>query len=193
MPGPSFLNPTGPAQQCAGATGLTIGLQRSAIGTLVERTTRFTMLIYLPREEGYGLMPHTKSGPALAGCGAVTMENAVAWTITIPPEQLRRSLIWDSAKELSAHAQFKVETGVPVFFALRPAQGARAAPSPAGAGRPSWPGYFAARAGDLDPRSAPCARYRGWPCEGSIRQGSGRTSRSAPSSQRSVASPWRHA
>jgi IS30 family transposase len=33
------------------------------------------------------------------------------------PEQLRRSLTWDRGKELSAHAQFKVETGIPVFFA----------------------------------------------------------------------------
>ena len=96
---------------------LIIGLQRSAIGTLVERTTRFTMLIHLPREAGYGVIPRTKNGPALAGYGAVTMKNALAATMTELPEMLRRSLTWDRGKELSAHAAFRVETGIPVFFA----------------------------------------------------------------------------
>lgn len=96
---------------------LIIGLQRSAIGTLVERTTRFTMLVHLPREEGYGVIPRTKNGPALAGYGAITMKNALAQTMTTLPEQLRRSLTWDRGKELSAHVAFKVETGIPVFFA----------------------------------------------------------------------------
>jgi IS30 family transposase len=96
---------------------LLIGLERSAIGTLVERSTRFTMLIHLPREDGYGIIPRTKNGPPLAGYGAITMKNALAATITTLPEQLRRSLTWDRGKEMSAHAQFKVETGLPVFFA----------------------------------------------------------------------------
>jgi len=43
---------------------LIIGLQRSAIGTLVERTTRFTLLLHLPRKDGYGVVPRTKNGPA---------------------------------------------------------------------------------------------------------------------------------
>jgi IS30 family transposase len=96
---------------------LLIGLERSAIGTLVERTTRFTMLIHLPREEGFGVVPRTKNGPPLAGYGAITMKNALASTMTTLPPQLRRSLTWDRGKELSAHAAFKVETGIPVFFA----------------------------------------------------------------------------
>jgi IS30 family transposase len=96
---------------------LLIGLERSAIGTLVERTTRFTMLVHLPREDGWGVIPRTKNGPPLAGYGAVTMKNALASTMTTLPDQLRRSLTWDRGKELSQHAAFKVETGIPVYFA----------------------------------------------------------------------------
>jgi IS30 family transposase len=96
---------------------LLIGLERSAIGTLVERTTRFTMLIHLPREDGYRHKQTPKNGPALAGYGAVTMKNALASKMTTLPEQLRRSLTWDRGKELSAHAAFKVETDIPVYFA----------------------------------------------------------------------------
>ena len=56
---------------------LLIGLQRSAIGTLIERSSRFTMLIHLPREDGFGVITRTKNGPALAGYGAVTMAGAL--------------------------------------------------------------------------------------------------------------------
>ncbi len=96
---------------------LLIGLERSAIGTLVERTSRFTMLIHLPREDGYGVIARTKNGPPLAGYGAVTMKNALTSTMTTMPEQLRRSLTWDRGKELSQHVQFTIETGIPVYFA----------------------------------------------------------------------------
>ena len=96
---------------------LLIGLQRSAIGTLVERSSRFTMLVHLPREDGYGLIPRTKNGPALAGYGAITMANALEQTITTLPTELRRSLTWDRGKELSAHAQFSIASGVKVYFA----------------------------------------------------------------------------
>jgi IS30 family transposase len=96
---------------------LLIGLERSAIGTLVERTTRFTMLIHLPREEGFGAAPRIKNGPPLAGYGAITMKKALGSAMSTLPEQLRRSLTWDRGKELSQHAAFKVETGIPVYFA----------------------------------------------------------------------------
>ena len=96
---------------------LIIGLERSAIGTLVERSTRFTMLLHLPRAEGYGTIPRTKNGPALAGYGAIAMKDALAATMSNLPEQLRRSLTWDRGKELAQHAQLKIETGLPVYFA----------------------------------------------------------------------------
>ncbi len=75
------------------------------------------MLLRLPREDGYGVIPRTKNGPTLAGYGAITMKNALAATMTTLPEQLRLSLTWDRGKELSAHKHFKVETGIPVYFA----------------------------------------------------------------------------
>jgi len=53
----------------------------------------------------------------LAGYGAITMKNALAHTMSTLPEQLARSLTWDRGKEMSAHAQFKVGTATPVFFA----------------------------------------------------------------------------
>ena len=80
-------------------------------------TGQFTKLVHLPREEGYGIIPRTKNGPALAGYGAIAMKNALAATMTDLPDQLRRSLTWDRGKELSAHAAFRVETGIPVYFA----------------------------------------------------------------------------
>ena len=89
---------------------LIIGTDRSAIGTIVERATRFTMLIHLPRMPGYGTEPRVKNGPALAGYGAVTMKNALASKMTTLPAQLRRSLTWDRGKELSGHAQFALDT-----------------------------------------------------------------------------------
>jgi IS30 family transposase len=96
---------------------LLIGLERSAVGTVVERTTRYTVLVHLPREEGYRHKHTVHNGPALAGYGALTMKNALANSMAALPEQLVRSLTWDRGKEMSAHAQFKVETGIPVFFA----------------------------------------------------------------------------
>ena len=96
---------------------LIIGLDRSAIGTLVERTTRFTMLLHLPRMEGYGVESRVKNGPALAGRGAEAVRDAIAATIATLPDQLRRTLTWDRGKELAQHAQLEIDTGLAVYFA----------------------------------------------------------------------------
>ena len=87
---------------------LIIGLSRSAIGTLVQQSSRFAMLVHLPREVGYGLTPRVKNGPALAGYGAVTMTDALQRTVTSLHTQLWRSLTWDRGKELSEHARFTI-------------------------------------------------------------------------------------
>ncbi|TDX08242.1 IS30 family transposase [Kribbella sp. VKM Ac-2566] len=96
---------------------LIIGTNRSAIGTLVERSTRFTMLIHLPRMEGYGIEPRVHNGPALAGYGAEAMRDALTAQMATMPEQLRLSLTWDRGKELAQHARLKIDTGIAVYFA----------------------------------------------------------------------------
>ena len=95
---------------------LILGLHSSAIGTLVERTTRFTMLLHLPRMEGHGDRPRAKNGPALTGHGAEAVRDAIATSITTLPEQLRRSLVWDQGAEMAQHAQLRIDTGLQVYF-----------------------------------------------------------------------------
>jgi IS30 family transposase len=95
---------------------LIVGLGSSAIGTLVERTTRFTILLHLPRMVGHGDGPRTKNGPALAGHGAEAVRDAITRAITTLPEQLRRSLTWDQGAEMAQHAQLRIEAGVAVYF-----------------------------------------------------------------------------
>lgn len=96
---------------------LIIGTGRSAIGTLVERSSRSTLLVHLPRLEGWGEKPTVKNGPSLGGYGAVAMNAALTVSMAKLPEQLRKTLTWDRGKELSAHAQFMLESGTKVFFA----------------------------------------------------------------------------
>jgi transposase, IS30 family len=72
---------------------------RSAVGTLVERTTRYVMLLHLP------------NGRDAAGVG-----QALHTAIATLPDQLRRSLTWDQGKEMANHAQFTIATGIQVYF-----------------------------------------------------------------------------
>ena len=72
---------------------------KSAIGTLVERQTRFVMLMNLNK-----------------GRLAVHVRNALADKVRDLPEQLRRSLTWDRGKEMGEHVRFTVATGVQVYF-----------------------------------------------------------------------------
>ena len=94
---------------------LIIGLGSSAIGTLVERTTRFTMLLDLPRMAERGRL-RVKNGPALTGHGAEAVRDALTSTIATLPDQLRRSLTWDQGAEMAQHAQLRIDSGLHVFF-----------------------------------------------------------------------------
>jgi transposase, IS30 family len=93
---------------------LILGLGSSAIGTLVERTTRFTMLLHLPPMTGHG--PRVKNGPALTGHGAEAVRDAITDAIVTLPVQLRRSLTWDQGAEMAQHAQLRINAGLPVYF-----------------------------------------------------------------------------
>ena len=72
---------------------------RSAIGTLVERSTRFVMLLHLP-----------------AGHDAEAVRDAMIPTITALPEALRRSLTWDQGLEMRRHKEITIAAGLPVYF-----------------------------------------------------------------------------
>jgi len=95
---------------------LILGLDSSAIGTLVERTTRFTMLLHLPRMDGHGSQPRVKNGPPLAGHGAEAVRDAIAAQIVTLPKQLQRSLTWDQGAEMAQHAQLRIDTGLDIYF-----------------------------------------------------------------------------
>jgi IS30 family transposase len=72
---------------------------RSAIGTLVERQTRYVMLLHLPD-----------------GHSAEQVRNAMTAKIQQLPNHLRRSLTWDQGTEMAEHVQFSIDTGVQVYF-----------------------------------------------------------------------------
>lgn len=71
----------------------------SAVGTLVERTTRFVLLLHLPNDHG-----------------AKAVEEAMRATIATLPSELMRSITWDQGSEMARHAEFTVATGVPIYF-----------------------------------------------------------------------------
>jgi IS30 family transposase len=95
---------------------LIVGAGSSAIGTLVERATRFTMLLHLPRLAGYGQGPRADDGPALSGHGAEAVRDAITRTIVTLPEELRRSLTWDQGVEMAQHSRLKIDAGIQVYF-----------------------------------------------------------------------------
>lgn len=72
---------------------------KSAIGTLVERTTRYVLLVHLP-----------------AGHSAGTTRNALIQTVQDLPQHMRKSLTWDQGSEMASHKAFTHATGMPVYF-----------------------------------------------------------------------------
>jgi transposase, IS30 family len=72
---------------------------KSAVGTLVERTTRYVMLLHLPQ-----------------GRDARLVEQAMRRVIGTLPAELARTITWDQGIEMSSHAQFTIATGIPIYF-----------------------------------------------------------------------------
>jgi IS30 family transposase len=93
---------------------LILGTGRTAIGTLVERSSRFTMLLHLPPPEDR--QPRVKNGSPVSGHDAAAVRDAIADAILTLPEQLRRSLTWDQGAEMAQHPQLKINTGLQIYF-----------------------------------------------------------------------------
>ena len=72
---------------------------KSAVGTLVERSTRYVLLLHLGMDKS-----------------AVAVEKAMRTAIMKLPQELRRSVTWDQGKEMTHHARFTIATGIPVYF-----------------------------------------------------------------------------
>lgn len=95
---------------------LILGAESSAIGTLVERSTRFTMLLHLPRGEDYRRGQSIKIRTPLAGRGAEAVREAIAQSMNALPEQLRQSLTWDQGAEMAQHVKLRIDTGLQIYF-----------------------------------------------------------------------------
>jgi len=78
---------------------LIFGKRMTTIGTLVERHSRYLILLKLPN-----------------GHGAEAVRKAMTKRILTLPAQLRRSITWDQGKEMAEHVQFTVDTGVQIYF-----------------------------------------------------------------------------
>ena len=78
---------------------LLVGTRTNAIGTLVERSTRYAMLFVLPD-----------------GLSAERVRERLTKTVLTLPTSLRRSLTWDQGPEMADHVRFTIDTGVQVFF-----------------------------------------------------------------------------
>lgn len=78
---------------------LIVGTGHSVVGTLVERSTRYVLLLHLPN-----------------GGTAEAVNNAMAKAIGRLPAELARSITWDQGTELSKHRDFTIATGIPVYF-----------------------------------------------------------------------------
>jgi transposase, IS30 family len=72
---------------------------RSAVGTLVERSTRFVLLLHLANNHG-----------------AEAVQAAMRQAVTTLPEVLCKSITWDQGREMSGHAHFTMATGIPIYF-----------------------------------------------------------------------------
>lgn len=78
---------------------ITGAYNRSAIGTLVERTTRYVMLVHLPHDHE-----------------ADTVRDGLIKTMSTLPAHLRGSLTWDQGSEMATHKAFQIATGIDVYF-----------------------------------------------------------------------------
>ena len=75
-----------------------------------------SMLLHLPRLNGYGKVPRVKNGPALAGQGAEAVRDAIAKPIRTLPEQLRCSLTWDQGAEMARHHELRKRRPASLFL-----------------------------------------------------------------------------
>jgi IS30 family transposase len=78
---------------------ITGALNQSAIATLVERTTRYVMLVHLPSDHG-----------------AETVRDGLVTAMKALPPHLRGSLTWDQGSEMAAHRSFSIATDMEVYF-----------------------------------------------------------------------------